>query len=89
MTRLNKVCYILCIFSIVSGTAVVNLLIWGKGFFLRESIAWKSLGLLVVLFFASLATLLVNLIYSQNTPNLVKEVNRDLRYFEDPPRNAT
>jgi hypothetical protein len=89
MTRFNCACYILCILSTVAGTAVLNLLIWGKGFFLRESTAWKSLGMFVGLFIASLAMLLANFVFSENTRGPVKDGHRDFEYGERPPTNIT
>ena len=57
LTVLNRICWTLCIISILAGTALSFGMIWGKhdSEFLWK--AWLSIG---VLFFGSAATLVVS-----------------------------
>ena len=57
LTVLNRICWTICIISIVAGTALSFSMIWGnyESEFLQK--AWLSIG---VLFFASTATLVVS-----------------------------
>ena len=54
---LNRICYTVCIICIVAGTVLTFSMIWGT--YQSETLwkAWVSIG---VLFFASVATLVVS-----------------------------
>jgi hypothetical protein len=54
---LNRVCYTVCILCIVGGTALTFSMIWGK---YQSEYLWKAWVSIAVLFFASVATLVVS-----------------------------
>ena len=61
LTVLNRICWTICIVTIVAGTALSFSMIWGnhESEFLWK--AWLSIG---VLFFGSAATLIVSKVVS-------------------------
>ena len=57
LRALNKACFTICVFCIVTGTALAFAMIWG-GY--RDEFVWKSLVSVGVLFLASSLTLSVS-----------------------------
>jgi uncharacterized membrane protein YhaH (DUF805 family) len=57
LTVLNKICWTLCIISIVAGTALSFSMIWVTH---DSEFLWKAWLSIAVLFFASIATLVVS-----------------------------
>lgn len=58
MLLVNKICFTVSIVSIVSATAVSILGIWG--FVADQTLMWRALATLGVLFLASILTVMVN-----------------------------
>lgn len=58
LQRLNKICFTICIVSIVLGTVLSLAMIWGE--IRSEEFVWKSWLTLIVLFLSSALTLSVS-----------------------------
>ena len=58
MKIFNRICYMVCIFSLVMGLVIALIITWCEAY---GVLAWKLLGTTVAFFFASAMALAINM----------------------------